>query len=706
MLHDFVNSCAKHIDTFFDGMLQFVDSIGSMVGGFCGLAALFYIGFKVWGNYSRGESIEIYPLLRPFVIGLLCANFNVVVVGGLRGLADPVCEYFQGLEENSNELTTKAEFKKKVDQCRQKVADLEAKRDKSEEDASIWDSIGKWIKSVWQKFWDLVFIGLAWLIGLIADLFAALTKFVLIFTRCFSLSILCLLGPIVFAISIFPGYKQGLSQWIARFVCIYMWMPLFCLCDIFINTVTSGIGDILLGNIDAMIDNAMAIEGGASNEAIEAASYKLQGISANMALIGALISLLTAALYKSVPTLASWIIAGGDSSGQLSSVAGFATNTAAFAGMAATVLGGGVLKAGAVAARAAGGAAGKGLAKAGGKIAGKTPGASASGNVTSMGAGPMDAPVRTPVGFQPSAAAAENTAVVTPPPATGLRMRDGGEAMPAVSESDLRSVSKFRQLTGNTLEWVGKQMRRPKLAHIMRYGNAQQRHNAAQDPYATKGILKKALKDPNIFVQQAALNNANVSPKLLKRAMKYGYEETATKAAHMLLEKQGGKVSPGTQQVFNANIATSNRPGGKSAVPATEGVPEPQPIGFNRSAAAPVTSQAEGPSVSKFRKVTGSTLEWVGKQMRRPKLNHIMKYGNARQRYNAAKDPYITRGVLKKAIVDPDQAVQMSALSNAKVTQKLLKRAAKYGYDKTSTEALRLLNEMYKTKKGAKNGNQ
>lgn len=703
MLHNFVNSCAKYIDTFFEGMLQYVDRIGGIVGGLCGLAAFLYIGTKVWSNYSRGESIEIYPLLRPFVIGLLCANFNVVVVGGIRGLADPVCEYFQGLETESNEWSSNAAFEKKVAQCKQKVSELQAKKDNTSlENVSIWDSIGTWFKSIWQKFWDWVFILLAQVIGFAADLFAALTKFVLIFTRCFSLSVLCLLGPIVFAISIFPGYKQGLSQWIARFVCLYMWMPLFCLCDIFIHTVTSGIGDILINNIDAMIDTALAPTDGetVTNEVLEEASYKLNGISANMAIIGALISLLTASLYKSVPTLASWIIAGGEASGQLSSVAGFAVNTAMFAGMAASVVGGGALNLAGKGARSLGGAVGKGLAKAGGKIAGNAAGGGGGGNgglpVNGLGAGPMDAPLKSPVGF--------HTAGVTgtPDPITAnLRLRDGGRSQATEAASSELPTSKFRKVSGKTLEWVGRQLRRPKLNHIMKYGDARQRYLAAQDPYITRGVLKKAIDDPNVFVQTASLKNDRISQKLLKRAAKYGYAETATQAARLLQERQGGKTIPNVQQVFNANIPVGNQ-AVETAAPFQVEAGAAQPIGFGNRA-TPTSDTAEMP-VSKLRHVSGKTLEWVGKQLRRPKLNHIMKYGNARDRYLAAQDPYITRGVLKKAIDDPDLFVQQAALKNGRISQKLLKRAAKYGYADTAALAVKLLQQQ--TKKGGKNANQ
>lgn len=540
-MREFVDSCIANIDNFFEAMLVYTDKIAGGLGGLCGLAALLYIGSKVWGNYSRGESIEIYPLLRPFLIGLLCANFNVVVVGGIRGLADPVCDYFKEMSVKTNAAEVKSQMKTLLDQVYKDADDLQKKL--AEEDVGDADEkgrgVGKAIKRAFNNFFQKIkngiFIALAWLLGWFAEILAALTKFVLVFTRCFSMSVMCILGPLVFAISIFPGYKQGISQWIARFACLYMWIPLFYLVDIFINTVTLEIGRQMVGQIGDLVKEAKASGGGTEHIA-----FRLQGIQANLAIVGALISLLTAALYKSVPTLASWIIAGGDASGQLSSVAGFAMNAAAFTGMAATFIGGGALKLGGKGARAIGGAIGKATAKLGEKISGKSSGGGGGGlPVNGVGAGPLDAPPTTPVGFHTAGAA------TAPDPTTAnLRLREGGLSQAtetATPETPASQVSKFRRITGNTLEWVGRQLRRPKLAHTMKYGNAHQRYLAAQDPYITKGVLKKAIDDPNVFVQQAAVKNNAVSPKLLKRAMKYGYADTATLAIQLLQQTKKGE---------------------------------------------------------------------------------------------------------------------------------------------------------------------
>src|SRR5690625_1764816 len=48
-------------------------SVGRVVAGF---AALTYIAFRVWRHIARAEPIDMFPLLRPFAIGLVIAFFT------------------------------------------------------------------------------------------------------------------------------------------------------------------------------------------------------------------------------------------------------------------------------------------------------------------------------------------------------------------------------------------------------------------------------------------------------------------------------------------------------------------------------------------------------------------------------------------------------------------------------------------------------
>lgn len=66
---------------------------GDMVGvakGIAGLGALFYVAAKVWQALARAEPIDVYPLLRPFAIGLCIMFFPVFVLGTINAVMSPV----------------------------------------------------------------------------------------------------------------------------------------------------------------------------------------------------------------------------------------------------------------------------------------------------------------------------------------------------------------------------------------------------------------------------------------------------------------------------------------------------------------------------------------------------------------------------------------------------------------------------------------
>ena len=65
------------------------DMIG-VAKGIAGLGALFYVAYRVWQALSRTEPIDVFPLLRPFVIGLCIMFFPTIVLGTINGVMSPV----------------------------------------------------------------------------------------------------------------------------------------------------------------------------------------------------------------------------------------------------------------------------------------------------------------------------------------------------------------------------------------------------------------------------------------------------------------------------------------------------------------------------------------------------------------------------------------------------------------------------------------
>ena len=67
---------------------------GDMIGvakGIAGLGALFYVALRVWQTLARAEPIDVYPLLRPFALGL-CILFFPMVLDTINGVLSPVVQ--------------------------------------------------------------------------------------------------------------------------------------------------------------------------------------------------------------------------------------------------------------------------------------------------------------------------------------------------------------------------------------------------------------------------------------------------------------------------------------------------------------------------------------------------------------------------------------------------------------------------------------
>ena len=67
---------------------------GDMIGvakGIAGLGALFYVALRVWQTLARAEPIDVYPLLRPFALGL-CILFFPMVLETINGVLSPVVQ--------------------------------------------------------------------------------------------------------------------------------------------------------------------------------------------------------------------------------------------------------------------------------------------------------------------------------------------------------------------------------------------------------------------------------------------------------------------------------------------------------------------------------------------------------------------------------------------------------------------------------------
>ncbi len=282
--------------TLYQEMTPLCSQLTGVAKGIAGLGALFYVAAKVWQALARAEPIDVYPLLRPFAIGLCILFFPTFVLGTINTVLSPVVKGCHGmmetqtfdmnkyreqkdkLEFEANKrnpetayLVDKVEFDKRLDELGWSASDLITMSgmyiDRAE--YRMKQNIRKWF----QELLELLFQSA----GLVIDTI-----------RTFFLIVLSILGPIAFAISVYDGFQSTLTQWITRYISIYMWLPVS---DLF-STVLARIQVLMLTkDIKAMSDPAF----------IPDSSNTVYMIFLIIGIFG----------YFTIPTVANWIIMAG-----------------------------------------------------------------------------------------------------------------------------------------------------------------------------------------------------------------------------------------------------------------------------------------------------------------------------------------------------------------------------------------------------------
>ncbi|WP_300879537.1 conjugative transposon protein TraJ, partial [uncultured Alistipes sp.] len=123
----------------------------------------------------------------------------------------------------------------------------------------------------------------------ILELMFAAAALVIDTVRTFFLVVLSILGPIAFAISVWDGFHATLTQWICRYVQVYLWLPV---ADLF-STVLAKIQVLMLQNDISELQNN-------PNFSLEASN----GVYIVFLIIGII-------GYFTIPTVAGWIIQAG-----------------------------------------------------------------------------------------------------------------------------------------------------------------------------------------------------------------------------------------------------------------------------------------------------------------------------------------------------------------------------------------------------------
>lgn len=323
------------LESLYNEMMLLCGDMLDVAKGLAGLGALFYVAVRVWQSLARAEPIDVYPLLRPFAIGICIMLFPTLVLGTMNTVLSPIVQgTHKMLEGQTMDMQQYREQKDRLEREAMLRNPETAYLVSDEEFDRQLDELGWSPDAMATRMGMYMEVGMYNLEKNIRDAFRSLLELLfaaaslLIDTvRTFFLVVLSILGPIAFAFSVWDGFQSTLSQWFTRYISVYLWLPVS---DLF-SCMLAKIQVLMLQNDILELQNNP--------------NYSLDN-SNSVYVIFMLIGIIG---YFTVPTVAGWIVQAGGAGNYNRNINRTATKTGGFAA----------------------GAAGSGLGNIGGRLRGK-----------------------------------------------------------------------------------------------------------------------------------------------------------------------------------------------------------------------------------------------------------------------------------------------------------------------------------------------
>lgn len=173
-------------------MLPLCSKLIGVGRGIAGFATLWFIAARVWKHIANAEPVDLFPLLRPFVIGM-CILLFPSVIALINGVLQPTVTGTEAMVKGSNDAI---------------------QRHLALSDTSEWGlgalNPANWIREALRELLELLFEAAGLCINTI---------------RTFYLLVLAIIGPLVFGLSVFDGFQHTITVWLARYINVFLWLP-------------------------------------------------------------------------------------------------------------------------------------------------------------------------------------------------------------------------------------------------------------------------------------------------------------------------------------------------------------------------------------------------------------------------------------------------------------------------------------------------
>ena len=223
-----IGSLNHVLDKLYDEMIPLCGRMIDVGRAVAGFAALWYIAVRVWKHIARAEAIDFFPLLRPFAIGMAIMLFPHLV-GLMNGVLKPtvvatsamagdskraILWHIQQEEKSITETPPGGEVYQGSDDGLDKYEQPDNNGGggffSGLRSAFSWFNIKSIFKIMMTELVKMIYMAAALCINTI---------------RTFYLIVLVILGPLVLGLSVFDGFSHTLANWLARYIHVYMWLP-------------------------------------------------------------------------------------------------------------------------------------------------------------------------------------------------------------------------------------------------------------------------------------------------------------------------------------------------------------------------------------------------------------------------------------------------------------------------------------------------
>lgn len=228
------------LDQVYSQMLPLCSRLIDVGRGIAGFGALWYIGSRLWRQIASAEPVDVYPLLRPFALGM-CILLFPAVIAVMNGVMQPIVSATGSMVTGSNKaievllkrkeaaIKSSKYYKMYVGEDGRGNSDLWYKythpEDPNREEEGMMEGIGNDMKFWMDKqSYNMKNQIKQWMAEVLELLYAA-ASLCINTIRTFILIVLAILGPLVFGFAVFDGFQNSLTVWIARYVNIFLWLP-------------------------------------------------------------------------------------------------------------------------------------------------------------------------------------------------------------------------------------------------------------------------------------------------------------------------------------------------------------------------------------------------------------------------------------------------------------------------------------------------